>query len=134
MAMAADSEFTFEKLTAENYHTWKFNMKMPLIGKDLWEIVNGSEVLNATAIAEERRKCKNRENLALASVCLSVSTTLQIYVGAAKTGKEAWDSLAKNFQQKMLSQKIHLRRKLYSAQLEKDGDMVEHIKSVKTIA
>ena len=28
--MAID-EFKFEKLTAENYHTWRFNMKMYLI-------------------------------------------------------------------------------------------------------
>ena len=136
MAMAADKEyeFKFEKLTAENYHTWKFSMKMFLIGKDLWEIVNGSEVLNETAPEEEKRKFKKRENLALASVCLSVSTNLQIYVRSAKTGKEAWDSLAKHFQQKTLSRKIHLRRKLYSAKLQPDGDMVEHINSVKTIA
>ena len=136
MAMVADREmeFKFERLTAENYHTWKFNMKMFLIGKDLWEIVNGSEKLDDNASAEEKRKFKKRENLALASVCLSVSTNLQIYVRSAETGKEAWDSLAKHFQQKTLSRKIHLRRKLYSAKLEKGSDMVEHINAVKTIA
>ena len=65
-----------------------------------------------------------RENLTLASVCLSVSSNLQIYVRSAETGKEAWDSLAKHFQQKTLSRKIQLRRKLYSAILEKGGDML----------
>ena len=34
-----------EKLTADNYGDWKFQMQMLLIGKDLWEIVEGTEVL-----------------------------------------------------------------------------------------
>ena len=134
MAVDRDLDFKFEKLAADNYHTWKFNMKMFLIGKDLWDIVNGSEILDEDATAEEKRKFKKRDNMALASVCLSVSSNLQIYVRSAETGKEAWDCLTKHFQQKTLSRKIHLRRKLYSAKLARDGEMIEHINSVKTIA
>ena len=62
MASEREFEFKFEKLTAENYYTWKFNMKMFLIGKDLWEIVNGSEVLDDNATAEEKRKFKKRKS------------------------------------------------------------------------
>ena len=134
MAADKESEFKFEKLAPENYHTWKFNMKMILVRKDRWKIVNGSEGLHKNATAEERRKFKKRENLVLASVCLSISSNLQIYVRFTETGKETWDSLAKYFKQKRLLRKIELRRKLYSAKLEKNGDMVEHINAVKTIA
>ena len=35
-----------EKLTADNYHSWKFNMKMYLIGIDLWDIVTGAAVMD----------------------------------------------------------------------------------------
>ena len=34
-----DIGFKVEKLNGGNYHHWKFQMKMCLIGKDLWEIV-----------------------------------------------------------------------------------------------
>ena len=132
--MDIKGDFKFEKLTAENYHTWKFNMKMFLIGKDLWDIVNGADVLEEDATAEEKRKFRKQDNIALASICLSVTSSLQIYVRSAETGKEAWDCLAKHFQQKTLSRKIHLRRKLYSAKLSQNGDMIEHINNVKTIA
>ena len=93
MATAAEESglLKVEKLTAENYNTWKFNMKMYLIGKGLWDIVKGTETLSETASAKETRKFKKRENLALASVCLSVSTGLQIYVRSAESGKEAWE-------------------------------------------
>ena len=107
---------------------------MLLIGKDLWKIVNGSEVIDEDATAEEKRNFKKRENRTIATVCLSVSTNLQNYIRSVETGKEAWDSLANYFQQKTLSRNIQLRRKLYSMKLEKGCDMVEHINAVKTIA
>ena len=81
-------------------------MKMFLIGKDLWEIVTGAETMPADASAETQRKFKKRENLALATVCLSVATNLHIYVKSAKNAKEAWDNLEKHFEEKSLSQKI----------------------------
>jgi len=41
MASQEDIGFKVEKLSGENYHSWKFQMKMYLIGKDLWDIVTG---------------------------------------------------------------------------------------------
>ena len=86
--MATD-EFKFEKLTAENYHTWRFNIKMYLIGKDLWNIVTGAETLSEEATADQKKQFKKRENVSLATICLSISTNLQIYVRSATIGKEA---------------------------------------------
>ena len=34
-----------DKLTYDNYPHWKFNMKMYLVGRDLWDIVEGTETL-----------------------------------------------------------------------------------------
>ena len=47
-----DIGFKVEKLTAHSYHHWKFQTKMCLIGKDLWEIVTGTEALPTDASAE----------------------------------------------------------------------------------
>ena len=68
--MAEESSFRVEKLNTENYHSWKFNMRMYLIGKDLWEIVDGSEVL-AEDEADEKKKqeFKKRQNLSLSVIC-----------------------------------------------------------------
>ena len=134
MAVAGDVDFKIEKLTGENYHNWKFQMKMCLIGKDLWEIVTGTEVLAEGASAQEQRSFRKRENQALACVCLSVATSLQIYVRSAKSSKEAWDNLASHFEEKSLSKKIFYRRKLYSARMEKGTNMVTHINYVKTLS
>ena len=126
MASAEDTAFKIEKLSGDDFHSWKFQMKMYLIGKDLWDIITGDETLNAQASAQEQRKFRKRENMALATVCLSVTTSLQIYVRSANTAIEAWDNL--------LSQKIFYRRKLYSARMKKDMKMIDHVNYVKTLA
>ena len=45
MSTGTAGEIKIEKLNRDNYHTWKFNMKMQLILKDLWDFVQGAEVL-----------------------------------------------------------------------------------------
>ena len=91
-------------------------------------------MVNADATAEQQIRFRKRENLALATVCLSVETSLHIYVCSAKTAKEAWDNLEKHFEQKTLSQKIFYRRKLYSARMEKNTKMIDHVNYIKTLA
>ena len=90
---------------------------MFLFGEDLWEIVTGAETLPGTASQEEQKRFKERENLALASVCLSVCTSLQIFVRTAQSAKEAWENLQKHFEEKLLSCEIFYRRTLYSARM-----------------
>ena len=134
MMATEDTSFKIEKLTAENYHSWKFNMKMYLIGKDLWEIVTGDEIILDDMSEAVKREIKKRENKAFAAICLGISTSLQIYVRSTKTAKEAWENLEKHFQQKTLSKKIFYRRKLYSAKMDKGQNMTEHINYIKTLS
>ena len=56
--------FKIEKLTADNYHSWKFNMRMYLIGKDLWEIVTGAGVMDNDLSDAEKQIFKRCENQA----------------------------------------------------------------------
>ena len=134
MATGDETSFKVDKLTSENYHSWKFNMKMYLMGKDLWDMTQGTETVAEEALAADKSKHTKKMNLALASVCLSVSSNLHIYLRSAKTAKEAWDNLAKQFEQKSLSCKKFYRRKLYSAHMEKGSSMVDHVNYVKTLS
>ena len=135
MASSQDmSSFKIDKLTSDNYHSWKFNVKMFLIAKDLWGIANGTEVLANDAPEDERAKFRKRDHLALATICLSVSSSLQIYVRSCETSIDAWKSLAKRFEEKTLSKRIFYRRKLYGARMTKGMDVVTHLNYMKTIA
>ena len=129
-----EESFNVEKLTGPNYHSWKFSMKMLLVGKDLWDVVNGSEVVEPNASEVERKKFRKRENYALSVICLAVSTSLHIYVRSAKTPGEAWRNLADRFEEKSLARKIFYRRKLYSCRLERGQSMEDHVNNIKTIS
>ena len=135
MASGEDNNFRIQKLTGENYYNWKFDIKMLLMGKDIWDIVTGDEVLDENATNRETKSFKKRDNSALSTICLSISQDLKIYVRSAKTSKEAWDSLANHFEEKTLSKKIMYRRQLYALRKENDETtMTEHINKLKTIS
>ena len=128
------SGMNFDKLGCDNYHSWKFSMKMYLVGKDLWEIVDGTETQPPVENDDERKKFKKRANLALAAIGLAVKPNLQIYVRNCKTAKEAWESLQGRFEKKTLSKKIYYRKELYHACMPAGSDMTAHIDRIKTLA
>ena len=109
-------------------------MKMFLIGKGLWEIVDGTETIAETAGPDLQAKFKKRDNLALATICLGINSDLHIYVRTAKTGKEAWEELSKRFEEKTLSKKIEYRKLLYKSYMRPGSDMITHINYIKTIS
>ena len=102
-------------------------MKMVLIGKDLWELVTGGEVLARGATNKAISEFRKRDNKALSIICLAIEPDLKIYVRSAKSSKEAWDALANTFEEKTLSKIIQYRRKLYSVKLKEKQTMTEHV-------
>ena len=63
-----------------------------------------------------------------------MSPKIQIYVRCAKTGREAWDCIAKLFEEKILTQIIKYRSELYSMMMKDETLMVDQINYLKTIA
>ena len=124
----------FPKLTAERYHSWKFNMMMYLKGTDLWDIVDGVEIVREGMTAADKIKWRKREQRALSHICLAVEDSLQIYVRNTKTSTEAWQSLANHFEEKTLSRKIKYLRQLYDARPERGAGMLAHVNNLKTIS
>ena len=122
----------FDRLNGDNYHTWKFNIKMVLKMKDLWDLVTGEETIAEDASAAERLKFKKRNDRAHSEICLAVTESIQVYVRNTDNGKDAWKALEDHFEEKTLSRKINLRQKLYSTKLV-SGTMVDHVNQLKTI-
>ena len=131
---STEETFRIEKLTADNYANWKFQMQMLLIGKNLWEIVEGTETLPTEANQQQRQDFRKRSNKALSLICLSVSTNLNFYVRSAKTGKEAWESLQNHFEEKTLARKVSLHTKLFAVKFDGSVTMAEHVNNIRTIA
>ena len=63
-------------LNGTNYPTWKIQCKMALMKEGLWKIVTGEEVAPTGQNAAEQSKFAARKDRALASIVLSVDTSL----------------------------------------------------------
>ena len=120
----------------KNYHSWKFQMKMVLMSKGLWGIVTGTdtEPTGEGVTNEERRKWRNRQDIAYATISLAVESKQQTYVRHTDNAKDAWNELAVRFEKKSLSARIHYRRKLYSLRMIENENVLEHIEKLKVIA
>jgi hypothetical protein len=90
---------------SSNYRTWKFSMRMMLLAKDLWDVVDGDEtgkpVEDGTAWERKARK-------ALALITLSVSPTEQEHIIDCIIPKQAWDIFSKLYEGRGRNRKFML--------------------------
>lgn len=119
-----------------NYHSWKFQMKMVLMSKGLWGIVTGTDIepTGDGVTNEEKRKWRNRQDIAYATISLAVESKQQTYVRHTDSAKDAWNELAARFEKKSLSARIHYRRKLYSMRMIDNENVLEHVEKLRVIA
>jgi hypothetical protein len=104
MASSGD-KVVIESLDVDNYDTWCVRMKLLLIHKKLWKVVE-----DPTATAEQSQG-------ALALIGLHVKDHHLGKVAAAKTAKELWDDLGTMYKSKSNVRKMLLRREINALQL-----------------
>lgn len=107
---------------------------MTLIKDGLWNIVNETEIVpDKPTDSASHVKYLSRRDRALATIVLSVETSLLYLLGDPDDLAVVWKKLANQFQKKTWANKLALRRKLYSLKL-KDGDSGhENIKTMMEI-
>eukprot|EP00171_Calliarthron_tuberculosum_P014945 IDg14945t1 len=97
------------KLDGNNYAAWKFKVTMLLPHKGFWDAVNGSD--------DDVEKSKK----ALAIIDLSVKDSQIVYIQYCSTGKEAWDKLARLYENSGVANKMHLIEELMTAKMADEG-------------
>lgn len=111
-----------EKLDGQsNYASWKFAIKMNLMLEGLWKLVGDSTRGNS-----------DKDNRALAKICLSVKPTCYVHVCNAKSAKEAWDNLQRAFETKGMNRKFELQRHLFGVKISNFTSMEEYINNILT--
>ncbi len=126
----ANVKVSIAPLNGKNYPTWKIQCRMALMKDGLWGIVSGTEVAPDEGNAEAFVKYMSRKDSALAIIVLGVDPTLLYMLGDPEDPTEVWRRLQDQFQRKTWSNKLQLRRRLFSLKL-RDGEPVhEHIKTM----
>lgn len=122
----------FEKLNNWNYRSWALKMKMLLINKDLWDVME-DDPENEWEAEEETPERKERQKKllkVLANIVLMVDQDQLVHVDKAKDGKEAWDNLKNYHQNHTVRHRIHLMKKLFKMELKSSGSMQTHLQEM----
>jgi hypothetical protein len=126
--MAANTSVSVTLLTAMNYATWRVKCQMALMKDGLWNIVNETEASPDGSNADKLAKFLQRSDKALATIVLSIDSSLLYLLGEPTSSVEVWKKLANHFQKKSWVNKLYLRKKLYSLKLEDGCSVQDHIR------
>jgi gag-polypeptide of LTR copia-type len=129
----ADAIRVIDKFNGEDFHLWKFKMRMVLEEKDLWDLVTGREE-HPTDSGEKVQAYERRCRKALATICLNLTDSQLLHVRSATTPAEAWKKLEDLYETKSLANKLFLRRKFFNTPMNDGDTMINHINNVRKMA
>ena len=120
MATDGDNQdqLKFEKLHGvSNWSSWKFNMKMALIDKDLWSYVQSPPPATGYAVGsgEERKSFR-----ALARIGLALDLGQQLHIRSCNNGHEAWLKLQGIYDTKDAASQLSRRQVFFSMHMRVD--------------
>ena len=86
-----------EPLSGKNYQSWKYNIKLVLMERELWGFVEGTEnAPNSTATDAVRNAYRLRSDKAYSLIALSVDKSLQVHISSTIDPRAAWEILQNN--------------------------------------
>ena len=114
-SMAAEEKWCIDKLDGSNWMTWKFQVRHLLLAKGLWGVVDGSETLPEDSSAQVHAEFEKKEQKALSTIALAVSTPQLYLITSCEKPKDAWDALRNHFERKTLANKLYLKNSIFEA-------------------
>ena len=135
---ARSDDMKIEKLNGSNYISWKFNMKLLLMEKDLYGFIDGTE--KPPEVSEEDKKEKEmklyttRSQKAYSTIALAVTKPLQVHVMNTVCPKTAWNTLKSHFEFVSITQIVRVNRAFFAAKMMEETDLIEHITHMTYLA
>ncbi|KAK2575253.1 hypothetical protein KPH14_001336 [Odynerus spinipes] len=108
-----------------NYSSWKFVMKMSLMGMDLWDCIDCE---NASTLDQKRNQ------KALACICLNVKTHCHVHLKDVISAKDAWSNLKNAYEDKGLPRILNLMRALLKIEYDQFGNMNQYVSEVLNLS
>lgn len=129
--------FKIDKLEEANqWTTWKFQIRITLQSNEVFEVVNGEEKAPEVEVEDYDKKLaawKKKEYKAQRIITATLSRKLTIHVLNCKSSKEMWEKLHSVFEQKGETSKHLLQQKFFSFEKDPNDDMATHISKLEEI-
>ncbi|UYV64540.1 hypothetical protein LAZ67_3001142 [Cordylochernes scorpioides] len=123
-----------QKFNGDNFHLWKFQMKIILEAKDLLSITDGSEVKpEIEDIAKfSNWKKKDAKSKMLITTALEFKYLQQIV--NCQTSAEMWKKLSTIYELKSETNKYLLQQRIFEYKMNTNDNIATHISKVETLA
>ena len=123
-----------EKLNGSNWNTWKSQMKHLLMAKELWSLVDGSEILASEATAAAAALFQSWLHKAFSTIVLAIDSAQLYLVTSCEQPKQAWDALKNHFERETLVNKLLLKKQYFRSEMKEGTSVDQHLKHMKDIA
>lgn len=120
-------KFFVDKLTNDNYDTWKYRMELLLMKNKVWSVIRD------TAPAPVTEAWTEKDEEARALIGLSVDDNQLSHIRNQNTAKAAWEALKNYHQKATLSSKVFLLKRICRMTVTEDGDVEAHISQMQDL-
>ena len=129
----SNEKFDFHRFDGKDFYLWKFQMRIFLLGQDLWNIVEGTTekpAEGAEAIAEWTKK----DHRAMMFLTQALSRTQLSFVVNCDTSKGIWERLTSIHEQRNKTSIHMVHAEFYDYQMNPKDDVATHITKVESLA
>jgi len=132
--MAEVDRWSIDKLDSSNWMTWKFQIKHLLLVRGLWGLVEGTEVLQDEATAQQIADFTKRSQKAFSMMVMVISSS-QLYLVTSCDGPiAAWRALRNHFERDTLVNRLLLKKQYFRTEMKEGSSVEQHIKTIKELA
>ena len=125
---------SIDKLDLSNWTTWKFQIKHLLLVRRLWGLVEGTEVLQDKATAQQIADFNKRSQKAFSTMVMAISLS-QLYLVTSCDGPiAAWRALRNHFECDTLVNRLLLKKQYFCTKMKEGSSVEQHIKTMKELA
>lgn len=137
-----ENKFDIHRFDGKDFFLWKYQMKLFLLGQELWDWVDGTEEKPVAAAPgapteAERTALKNwskKDHRAMMFLTQALSKSQLSKVVNCDSGKAIWDRLCATHEQKDESSVHMVQQQFYEYQKDKNDDVSTHISKVQSLA
>ena len=129
-----EEKWQIEKLTKDNWITWKFQVKYCLMAKGLWEIVDGNETLADDANEQQRQDFAKRQKKAAAMIVTAVNSELYYLLTSCNDDPhQMWEAMRAHFERDTTVNKVYLKKQLVMLRMQEGTPVQDHLRRMKEL-
>lgn len=118
-----------EKLTNNNYFTWKYQMELVLVKEELWDVLIGEAPTTVRALSLWNKK----DAKARATIGLSVQKDQLVHIRDKSTALQTWIALKNALEKDTLTNRVSLYKRIAMHRMKDTSKMEDHINELVSL-